>query len=212
MGTRPRKKQQHRLERWQILLAAAVAAIASIAVALINLIPSESPPPPPPSVDITGLTQQPYPPPPGQLFLWTGTVTGQPSGSSVYVIDKIPGGNWLVSPSAIISGGNWTITWTIPKPPASARWIAVVFSGSEPTPCCQSLEHDGPDDPRVIATATYQPRARPSSLPTLARRAFTPAQLALALRRQPGSPAAHDNDGHANRNTVTESRFPAPAS
>jgi len=49
MGTRPRKKQQHRLERWQVLLAAAVAAVASIAVALINLIPSGSPPAP--SVD-----------------------------------------------------------------------------------------------------------------------------------------------------------------
>ena len=124
MGTRPRKKQQHRLERWQVLAAAVVAAVASIAVALINLIPSGSPPAP--SVDITDLAQQPYPPPPGQLYLWTGTVHDQPASAEVFVIDKRPG-EWLVSPAAIVSGDSLTINWVISAPPASAQWTAVVY-------------------------------------------------------------------------------------
>jgi hypothetical protein len=168
MGTRPRKKQQHRLERWQILLAAAVAAIASIAVALINLIPSGSPPPP--SVDITGLTQQPYPPPPGQLFLWTGTVHGQPSGAEVFIIDKRPGA-WLVSPPAVITAdGAWNIEWAIPAPPPTAQWTAVLYLLQEPCPkpgCPQAPSGSGlnqqiSNTPGVIATAPYQPRASPA--------------------------------------------------
>jgi len=172
MGTRPRKKQQHRLERWQILLAAAVAAVASIAVALINLIPSGSPPAP--SVDITDLAQQPYPPPPGQLYLWTGTVHDQPASAEVFVIDKRPG-EWLVSPAAIVSGDSWTINWVIPAPPASAQWTAVVYvigGGACPSPGCPSapsgsgLNQKVSSVPGVIAAAPYQPRAKPASSQT----------------------------------------------
>lgn len=170
MGTRPRKKQQHLLERWQVLLAAAVAAIASIAVALINLTPSGSPPAP--SVDITGLTQQSYPPPPGQLFLWTGTVHGQPATASVFIIDRRPG-EWLVSPPAVITAdGAWNITWVIPTPPASAQWTAVVYvtaaapcgaPGCPKSPSGSGLNQQISSVPGVIAVAPYQPRAAPAT-------------------------------------------------
>lgn len=170
MGTRPRKKQQHRLERWQLLLAAAVAAIASIAVALINLIPSGSPSAP--SVDITGLVEQSFPPPPGRLYLWTGTVHDQPSGAEVFIIDKRPG-EWLVSPAAVIAaGGAWTVTWAIPTPPASAQWIAVAYfqgSGACPAPGCPAapsgsgLNQEPSSILGVIAVAPYQPRAAPAT-------------------------------------------------
>lgn len=104
MGTRPRKKQQHRLDRWQVLAAAVAAAVASIAVALINLIPSGSPPAP--SVDITDLAQQPYPPPPGQLYLWTGTVHDQPASAEVFVSTSAPAnGSCHQQPSSQVTAG-----------------------------------------------------------------------------------------------------------
>lgn len=158
MGTRPRSKQRRRLEQWQVLLAAAIGAVGVIAAALIPLLAGGSPSGL--SIAITGLLEQPYPPPPGRLYLWNGTVTGQPPGTSVYVIDKVAPGKFMVSPAAVVSGQNWTVTWTISKPPATARWIAVVFSNNMPVPCCHGLEDEGPDAPQVIATATYQPRAR----------------------------------------------------
>ena len=168
MGTRPRKKQQHRLERWQVLLAAAVAAIASIAVALINLIPSGTPATA--SIAITGLLEQPYPPPPGRLYLWTGTVHDQPASAEVFVIDKRVG-QWLVSPAAVISGDSWTISWAIPAPPTSAQWVAVVYviggapcpsPGCPKAPAGSGLNQQVSTVPGIVAVAPYQPRAAPA--------------------------------------------------
>lgn len=189
MGTRPRKKRTRRLERWQVLLAAVVAAIASIVVALINLIPggstggggtgvtqasSSSASTPQVAIAITGLLEQPHPPPPGRQYVWTGTVHGQSLGSSVFVIDK-RSGEWLVSPAAVIAAsGAWTITWVIPTPPTSARWIAVVYfqgsaacrsPGCPAAPSGSGLNQQPSSVPGVIAAA-YQPRATPApSLP-----------------------------------------------
>jgi hypothetical protein len=175
MGTRSRNKRWRRFERWQVLLASVVAALATVVVALISLVPRGSPAgidatvpqvsipsasASPVSIAITGLLEQPHPPPPGRLYVWTGTVRGLPDYASVFVIDKRPGG-WLVSPAAVISGnGRWTVTWAISTPPASARWIAVVFLYGAPLPCC-GLNSQGPSAPGVLAVATYYPRIRP---------------------------------------------------
>jgi hypothetical protein len=169
MATRPRKKRRRSLERWQVLLAAAVAAIASIIVALINLIPGGSSQAA--SIAITGLIEQPYPPPPGRLYLWTGTVHDQPPGAEVFVIDK-RAGQWLVSPAAIISGDSWTIDWTIPAPPTTAQWVAIMYviggaacpsPGCPATPAGSGLNQQPSSIPGVIAAAPYQPRATSQS-------------------------------------------------
>jgi hypothetical protein len=191
MGTRPRKKPTRRFERWQVLLAAVVAAIASIAVALINLIPggstggggtgvtsasTSSASTPQVVIAITGLLEEAHPPPPGRQYVWTGTVRGEPSGSSVFVIDKRTG-EWLVSPAAVITpGGAWTIKWVISKPPPSARWTAVVylqahgaciFPGCPPTPSGSGLSQQPSNIPGVLATTTYQPRVKVAPSPSV---------------------------------------------
>jgi hypothetical protein len=208
MGTRSQRKRWRRLERWQVLLASAVAAIASVVVALISVAPSGSPgkadtgvpqvnlPPtvrtgsstaiPSMHIAITGLLEQSHPPPPGRLYVWTGTVRGLLAGVSIYVIDKRPGGGWLVSPTAVISRkGVWTVRWVLPIPPASARWIAVAvtypaaYTGT-------SIETDGPQYEGVIASATYHPRITPtSSLP-----GYSGVSPAAAARHSAGQQSA----------------------
>jgi hypothetical protein len=179
MGTRPRRKQKQRrrLERWQVLLAAIIAAVASIAVALISVLLGGSPGTTRGvqsagssqtsislvRLSITGLSEQTHPPPPGRMYVWTGTVSGQSPSSSVNVIDKVANGEWLVSPDAVIAGRDWTVSWILLKPPASARWTAVVSENAEGAPCCFSLSRDGPNAPQVVAIATSQPAVKPAS-------------------------------------------------
>ncbi len=168
-----------------MLVASIVAAIASIVVALLNILPGGTGPGVPQasrspfeqvssssasksrvSIAITGLLEQPRPPPPGRQYVWTGTVHGQPPGSFVCVIDKRPGGGWLVSPDATISrNGMWTVTWVFGSPPPSARWIAVVVETASVPPGV-SLDNDGPAYPGVAASAMYHLGARPAPSPS----------------------------------------------
>jgi hypothetical protein len=165
-----------------VLLAAAVTAIASVAVALITVLfggssgttggtPSANYSPASTSsvsIAITGLLEQPHPPPPGREYIWTGTVSGQPTDASVFIIDKRPG-EWLVSPAAVISvNGGWTVTWVIPAPPVSAQWVAAVYiqahaycvlSGCPPAPSGSGLSEPISSVAGVIAVAPYQLRA-----------------------------------------------------
>ena len=180
MGTRPRRKQRRQLERWQVLLASAVAAVASIIVALISVgsggspgetatrvLPTDSSSAAPSAhIAITGLLEQAHPPPPGRLYVWTGTVRGLPADASIYVIDKRPGGGWLVSPAAVIArNGSWTVWWFFAAPPASARWIAVVVI-TVPAPSGISLGNRGPSYVGVIGIAKYHPLLRPTPAPS----------------------------------------------
>lgn len=188
---RSRSRGWRRLERWQVLLAAAIAAVASIIVALIGVphggstgvsttppsvspgvsaaTPSGSGSLPKISVVITSLSEQSVPPPPGRLYVWSGTVLNQPTGSSIYIIAKRPGAPqtpsqsspaWLVSPPAsVLKNGTWTLMWVIPKPPSAVQWIAVIWIQTIapcPSPGC-GLNNLGPNDPGVKATATYPP-------------------------------------------------------
>lgn len=182
-----------------MLLAAAVAAIGGIVVALITALlggssgttvgihpPSSSSPvsTSAASVAISGVADQPNPPPPGRKYVWTGTVRGLPPNASVFMIDKRPG-TWLVSPQASIAAdGTWTVTWVIPAPPASADWVAVVFlqpvsgvcvppdcspgqpaSPSPDRPVGSGLDSPVSSVPGVIAAATYHPQAKPAPSP-----------------------------------------------
>jgi hypothetical protein len=151
-----------------VLLASVVAAIASIAVALVSVTPSGSASGPAARVGaqaplaglspagtsqagiaITGLLTHRHPPPPGELYIWTGTVRGTALGgtafgASVYVVDEKHSGGWLVSPAATISeNGTWTVRWVLSPPPVEAQWTAVMVfqdqaSGSG-APGCNSL-------------------------------------------------------------------------
>jgi hypothetical protein len=199
MPPRSRSKRWRRLERWQVLLAAIIAAIASIVVAFVSLLPGGGPAPgdgsapvsstaitpAPVSLAITSEFEQSHPPPPGRLYMWSGTVRHLPADASIFVIARLPGGQvavaegngsqpWLVSPQATISeNGTWTVTWVIPKPPSTVQWIAVVqvpsvaacgSSSSTPIPPCSGLvkppdglSSDGSSAPGVLATATRLP-------------------------------------------------------
>lgn len=188
MGGRSNARRWRRLERWQVLLAAIVAGLATLVTALVSLLgggprgvtaqpplaaassPSAGTEAPRVSVAITGLHEQPFPPPPGRSYTWSGTVRNEPRNSSILVIAKRlgvqatgPAGkgsqSWLVSPGATISkAGSWTVTWVIPKPPSAVQWIAVVWTSLQP-PCasagCPSLRDAGPKAFGVLATAIY---------------------------------------------------------
>jgi len=146
------RAKSRRLERWQVLLAAAVAAVASVVVALLghwdgggpsptpSASSSESPSASPsPSgsksqtvVAITSWSERPLPPPPGKRYVFAGIARNLPSGQSlIFVIAAEPNmasGRWLVSPyTAPFKDGRWTVQWDLPNPPAQARWMAVVW-------------------------------------------------------------------------------------
>jgi hypothetical protein len=188
MARRPTRRRSRRLERWQVLLAAVVAAVASIIVALISLhsggttsvsvTTTQSPSVTTTqsasvSVAITSELERLHPPPPGRLYMWGGTVRNLPADASIFVIGTGENsGSWLVSPKASMSrNGIWAVTWVIPKPPTSVQWTAVVqIPSTEPCPPqgCPSpvalpfdLSGRGARAPGVLATATYRPKANP---------------------------------------------------
>jgi hypothetical protein len=163
MRTRPRGKRWRRLERWQVLLAAVVAAVASIIVTLVSLPNGQPnvPPPPTPSpsesssssnplvVAITGLSEQPSAPPPSRRYRWNDIERNLPGDALVFVIGKLSSATaavsqastgsqpWLVSPQALISkNGTWTVTWIIPNPPSVVTWSAVAQIPSESASPC----------------------------------------------------------------------------
>ena len=167
MAARTRKRRWRRLERWQVLLAAVVAAVASIIVALVSLphsgstgTSSISSGTTSVSLAITGLSEQSSPPPPGRLYMWSGTIRDLPPDALIFVIAKSPGFHpqslvpgespvpvptgessqpWLVSPQAtILNNGTWTVTWFIAEPPSTVRWIAVVWIPPSPPSCSAS--------------------------------------------------------------------------
>jgi hypothetical protein len=186
MGTRPKSKRWRRLERWQVLLAAVVAAVASIIVALVNLPSGQSagsPHPTPslmesssssgnlPVIAITGLSEQPSSPPPSRRYTWDGTERNLPSDAAVFVIGKLsttaaaaPQAStgsqpWLVSPQALISkNGTWTVTWIIPNPPSAVTWSAVAQIPSEgPFPTVSQCPSSPPCPPLPSSTPNLPP-------------------------------------------------------
>ena len=178
------RAKRKRLDRWQVLLAAAVTAVASVVVALLGLWDGTGPSPrpsasssgspsPSPSVSSSGpqtvvaiisWSERPLPPPPGKRYEFTGIARNLPSGQSfIYVIaaeSNKASGQWLASPPFVpTEDGRWTIQWDLPNPPAQARWMAVVWIEGCPTGGCAGiplpqLEESGPDAPGVVAVAT----------------------------------------------------------
>src|SRR5262245_55910741 len=143
------RAKRTRLERWQVLLAAAVTAVASVVVAVLGLWDGTGPSPrpsastsgspsPSPSVSssgpqtvvaITSWSERTLPPPPGKRYEFMGIARNMPSGQSfIYVIaaeSNKTSGQWLASPPfALFEDGRWTIRWDLPHPPAQARWMA----------------------------------------------------------------------------------------
>jgi hypothetical protein len=188
MGARSKTGRSRRLERWQVLLAAVVAAVGTIVAALLASSSSGGPAGSSSggqvNVAITGLSEQPYPPSPGRLYRWSGTVRNLEPDASIFVIAKRPSaqaaspegqgsGAWLVSPPAVVLiNGRWTVTWIIREPPPVAQWTAVVWiqlpqapppPTGEPTesplPPGFDLSSQGPHAPEVQAATTYHPRS-----------------------------------------------------
>lgn len=146
------RAKSRRIERWQVLLAAAVTAVGSIVVALLGFWQGGGPSPstsasssgspsPSPSassavsqtvIAITSWSERPLPPPPGRRYVFTGIARNLPSGQSlIFVIaaeNNKASGQWLVSPyTAPSNDGRWTVQWDLPNPPAQAQWMAVVW-------------------------------------------------------------------------------------
>lgn len=139
-----------------------------------------------PVVVITGLSEEPFPPPPSRRYTWSGIESNLPSDASIFVIGNLSStaaaapqastGSqpWLVSPQALISkNGRWTVIWIIPNPPSGVTWSAVAQIPSTVAPSCPpppqpcptvppvkppfGLSSEGPNAPGVVATATYHP-------------------------------------------------------
>jgi hypothetical protein len=170
METRPKSKRWRRLERSQVLLAAVVAAVASIIVALVTQsggqrgAPAPAPAPSPNPVVTTattviaimGLSEQPSSAPPGLRCMWNGSAQNLPYAAEVLVIDKpsstvaatgqgaASSQSWLVSPQALVSkNGTWTVIWIIANPqPSAVTWSAVVQITSD-TGCPQPSTSGG---------------------------------------------------------------------
>ena len=172
------RAKRTRLERWQVLLAAAVTAVASVVVALLGLWDGTEPSPRPSAsssgpqtvVAITSWSERPLPPPPGKRYEFMGIARNLPSGQPyIYVIaaeSNKSSGQWLASPPFVpTKDGRWKIQWDLPNPPAQARWMAVVWFETCPTGGCAGiplpqLEKFGPDAPGVVAVATAPPISR----------------------------------------------------
>lgn len=117
MAARSRKRWG-RLERWQVLLAAVIAAVASIIVALVSLLPhGGSTGTSSVSLAITGLSEQSSPPPPGRLYMWSGTIRDLPSDASIFVIAKSPG---VQAGATVVSGES---PGTAPSGESSEPWL-----------------------------------------------------------------------------------------
>lgn len=146
-GKMPQQHRKLKLHRWQTLLAAIIAAIATIVVALITAHgrpTSGGPSRPParlwPTVSIASFSETPLPPPPGESISFYGTVdyygiTGG-DGAKIYVIvrrvsvtsSSVGTRPWLVSPPAhVVDGGKWSVKWDLSNPPANAQWTAVLM-------------------------------------------------------------------------------------
>lgn len=179
---RSQRKQRRfrRLSAWQTLLAAGVAAAATVAAALIAALVSHGPAPNPgppspgpvPTLDssafvaITSWSETALPKPPGERYTFSGISKDLPAGSTIYVVAQAgqtgaaagsaPSG-WLVSdPGYPAADGRWHITWTLSRPPATARWTPVVWindcapgnaCGGDPIPELESL---GPHAVRIV--------------------------------------------------------------
>ena len=150
---RPRSQGKRRFQAWQGLLAAGIAAVATIAAAAITTFGTSSGSgnpsatvagsagiaanPAPESVAITSFTDAPHNPPPAREYSFRGTVGNwQGALGEIFVVVLRPGiaeasdvyPDWLVSPPAkILSERTWIIDdWIIKSPPADARWEAII--------------------------------------------------------------------------------------
>lgn len=135
-------------DRWQTLLAAVVAALASIVVAVITTWDGGNggprlarQTPETPIFTISTLSEQPEPPPPtARRYVFIGTAHLR-SGESIFVLARAatpPAAArkvseeppWLVSPPAkVTSEGIWTVSWLLATPPIAASWTAVIIYG-----------------------------------------------------------------------------------
>jgi len=139
------------IERWQALLAAAIASVAAVAVALIQMFGSGSPSP---TVDhqteltrmsdgTTTVTISTFKTVPqaargaaAPTLKIAGTVERLPTGWNIWVIGKpADQSSWLVSPRAdVTTDGQWSVAWQ-PLRMDDVQWFAV--AGGDPAPMCR---------------------------------------------------------------------------
>jgi hypothetical protein len=149
-GKTPQRRRKFKLHRWQTLWAAIITTIATVVVALVTTHarstsggPPERAVHPPvrlvPPVAIASFSDSPLPPPPGESFLFQGTVLPgmtTEEGGKIYIIVRRTSVTassagtqpWLVSPPAhVFDGTKWSIKWDLTNPPAHAQWSAVLM-------------------------------------------------------------------------------------
>jgi hypothetical protein len=158
------------MHKWQTVLAAAITALASLAVAFISAGRGDVPENPPRSrpafvqattsghvpgtaVAITSIALRASPSRSRDQLVFRGTVHGWSSRwasfAGIFVIAERPkgnmaaGGKWLVSPAAkILHGRTWIVRWILSPPPASVKWVAVLMVGP--------IGNGGPENNRTI--------------------------------------------------------------
>jgi hypothetical protein len=201
------------LKDWQTVIAAIVAALATVAVTFIStgggsqtgssqVAPISFARFKQAGVDITSVAETASSSrPPRETLLFHGTMHGPAAalirqGAAIYVITERSGApkqspaQWLVSPRALVSDGRWRVQWTLTSPPIKVRWIAVLLIGSDaPLP-------PGTLDPPISAEMLQfgpvglvdfvSPSYLTTTLPSSQTRRFQPIAQALASPEPPG--------------------------
>ncbi len=144
---------------WTVLVVAAVLVGTTLAGAASQQPARHAAPPalptaqPSPRIAITVWQEVPAGRPPGKRYQFQGTVTDRPADLAwkIYVIgrpisrqadlNQQPAARtasieWQVSPPAVVTGDQWWVRWTDPKPLPAVRWYAVLLRNSCVPPGC----------------------------------------------------------------------------
>ncbi|WP_448072621.1 hypothetical protein [Georgenia yuyongxinii] len=157
------------------VVAAALAAAAAVVVAVINVAGDDGGAPaddsatvaPGPAIELLQTGTTPAQPPPAVSYWFEGRVQELRSNQRVFVFgyfdDAAPAGSnddgsqgggqpQPVSPAAeYFPGGSWRVDWTLPEPPGSARFEAVLVevpgSGNAGKPGDPGAVPESPESP-----------------------------------------------------------------
>jgi hypothetical protein len=153
-AARKRRPRKGKLQRWQVVLAAIIAAVASIVVALISSIGSSSNANTSGlapenagismlgvSAAITSFSSMPAPHT-TEIYSFFGTVQGwsfvKQDNAEIFVVSRPANAavsspqQWLVSPPAqVFDGRKWVLHWRVSDPPPDSRWFAIITIGDQ---------------------------------------------------------------------------------
>ena len=82
-------------------------------------------------IQLESMGFMPVAPPPKVRYSFNGTTTIKlDDEDAVFILRKLPTGRWAISPPATYRpDGSWHVGWTLPEPPATAAFNAVVAQG-----------------------------------------------------------------------------------